>query len=78
MTNPLNETLLVKSRSLTSGETFRRILPVAQDDREEVEPDAELLVLDGDGGRPAAAGLRDRDGELAAGEEAGLLPAAWR
>ena len=47
---------------------------VAVDDRREVQADAEFLVLDGDR-HVAAAALRDRHRELAAGEEAGFLAA---
>ena len=46
---------------------------IAVDRRREVQPDAELLELDGDG--VAAAPLRHRNREFAAGEEARFLAA---
>ena len=57
------------------GRELETDLAVAQHHRDEVEANAELAVLDGDGCPTAAAGLRNRDGKFAACQKAGLLAA---
>ena len=66
-------TALAKSSVLTSG-LHLQVHAVADDGRREVEADAEFLELDRDADVRARA-LRDRNRELAAGEEAGFLAA---
>src|SRR4029078_9648947 len=54
--------------------THLQMNPIAVDHRSEIQPDAEFLELDSHR-RSAGARLGDRNGKLAAGEEAGFLAA---
>ena len=51
---------------------------VGVDEGGELKLDAVLAELDGDGGESTCAALHDGEGELAAGEEVGLLSRSWR